>query len=134
MCKNNLFDSEVVGGKHTGKRNSRQCWISKKHKLVEPIFTKASSLFNIPFEHGEDLQVVRYSPNQYYKEHHDSCCDNDHRCSTFLSRGGHRVLTILIYLSNEFTAGETYFKNLNKKFKPNIGDALIFYPLASNVK
>jgi prolyl 4-hydroxylase len=37
-----------------------------------------------------------------------------------------------IYLNDNFTGGHTYFKNLDLKLKPNIGDAVVFFPLADN--
>ena len=127
-----LVDSEVIGGKHQSVRNSRQHWISKNDPLVRPIFEAVSNLFGIPFENAEDLQVVRYQPNQYYNEHHDSCCDPNDKCQTFTDKGGQRRLTVLIYLNNEFGDGHTSFKNLNLKIKPLTGDAIVFYPLAKN--
>lgn len=126
-----LIDSEVVGGKYENIRNSKQCWISKNDSLVKSMFDKISNMFNIPLENAEDLQVVRYLPNQYFNEHHDSCCDNNDKCHVFIKNGGQRKLTVLIYLNNEFEGGNTYFKNLNLKFKPPTGYAIIFFPLAN---
>ncbi len=131
-AKDKLFDSEVIGGKYTEIRNSQQCWIPKNDPLVKPLFEKISAKYNIPFENAEDLQVVRYKPNQYYNEHHDSCCDNNKYCEDFVKRGGQRIITVLIYLTNDFDEGNTYFRNLDKKFKPPTGDAIVFFPLAKN--
>lgn len=129
---NNLIDSEVVSGKYTEVRNSKQTWINKNNPLAKPIFEYLSKLFNIPFENAEDLQIVRYQPNQYYKDHHDSCCDNVKECHNFVKRGGQRKLTVLIYLNDNFEGGETHFKNLNLKLKAKPGDAIVFYPLAND--
>lgn len=131
-AKDKLFDSEVIGGKDQKVRNSMQYWIPKTDPLVKHIFSAMSSKFNIPIENAEDLQVVRYYPNQYYNEHHDSCCDDNEHCANFVKRGGQRVLTVLIYLNNEFEGGNTYFKNLDLKVKPKTGDAVVFRPLAKN--
>ncbi|XWV25865.1 hypothetical protein QJ857_gp1216 [Tupanvirus soda lake] len=125
-----LFDSEVIGGKHKNIRNSQQCWIPKYSTLVKPMFEKVSKMFGIPIDNAEDLQVVRYLPGQYYNEHHDACCDDNDKCLEFVKKGGQRMLTVLIYLNNEFEEGYTYFKNLNLKVKPPTGDAIVFFPLA----
>jgi len=129
-CTDKLVDSEVVGGKYAAIRNSKQTWISKNDPLVKPLFEKIAKQYNLRFDQAEDLQVVRYLPDQYYNEHHDSCCDQNEACKTFAFRGGQRVLTVLIYLNNEFEGGHTYFKNLDLKVKPKTGDAVVFYPLA----
>ncbi|AVL94024.1 putative prolyl 4-hydroxylase [Megavirus vitis] len=132
-CRNKLFDSEVISGKNSKIRNSQQCWIPKNDPMVLNMFENISKQFGIPFENAEDLQVVRYLPGQYYNEHHDACCDDTDKCREFISRGGQRKLTVLIYLNNEFEGGCTYFKNLELRAKPSTGDALVFYPLAKNV-
>ena len=100
--------------------------------MVKPLFEKISQMYKIPFENAEDLQVIRYLPSQYYKEHHDSCCDDNSQCQEFVRRGGQRTITVLIYLNNEFGDGNTYFKNLDLKLKPPTGDAIVFFPLAKD--
>lgn len=128
----NLVDSVTVGGANKAVRNSQQHWISKFDPVAKPLFEKISKMYGIPFENGEDLQVVRYKPGQYYNEHHDSCCDNNDKCVSFLRRGGHRILTVLIYLNDSFEEGNTYFKNLDIKMKASPGSAIVFFPLAKN--
>lgn len=130
--KEKLFDSEVLGGRHENIRNSKQTWIPKNDPSVKDIILKICHLVGLPFDNAEDLQVVRYHPGQYYNEHHDSCCDKNESCQNFIKRGGQRKLTVLIYLNNDFTEGETFFKNLNQKFKASIGSAIVFHPLAKN--
>lgn len=132
FCEDKLVDSEVVGGKHQHIRNSKQHWIPKTNELVKHIFEKVSYMFNIPIENAEDLQVVRYQPDQYYNEHHDSCCDDNEKCNEFTKRGGQRRLTVLIYLNNEFEGGYTKFKNLDIEMKAPTGSAIVFYPLTLN--
>jgi prolyl 4-hydroxylase len=132
-CSNKLIESEVVSGKDTTVRNSQQTWIIKNDPLITDTINKIIQNVNKPLENAEDLQIVRYRPGQYYNEHHDSCCDDNDHCKEFIKRGGQRVLTVLIYLNDGFTDGETFFKNLNLKIKPQIGDAIVFYPLATNI-
>lgn len=127
-----LVDSEVIGGKDPTIRNSMQCWIPTTNPIVKHIFDKMSIKFNIPIENAEELQIVRYKPDQYYNEHHDACCDDNNSCKEFIKRGGQRKLTILIYLNDNFEEGDTYFKNLDIKMKAKPGDAIAFYPLAKN--
>lgn len=127
-----LHDSYTLSGKNDKIRNSKQCWIKKSDPLVAPIYTYLSEHFNIPVENAEDLQIVRYHPNQYYKQHHDACCDNHHSCDKFIKNGGQRKLTVLIYLNDAFTEGETHFPNLNLKMRVKPGSAIVFHPLAEN--
>jgi prolyl 4-hydroxylase len=93
---------------------------------------RIANIVNLPLENAESLQVVRYEPDGYYKEHHDSCCDNTKICNDFIKRGGQRIKTVLIYLNDDFEEGSTYFPLLNKKYKPPKYSAIIFNPLAKN--
>lgn len=133
-ARNKLFDSEILSGKNDKIRNSKQCWIPKTEPLAKNIIQNLAQKYKIPFDNAEDLQVVRYLPGQYFNEHHDACCDDNDYCINFTKHHGQRILTVLIYLNNDFTEGETYFKNLNLKLKPKVGDGITFYPLAKGSK
>jgi prolyl 4-hydroxylase len=107
-------------------RNSQTAWVPKENPVVKEIIINLCNKYNYPFENAEDLQVVKYDKDNFYKEHHDSY---PYYQPDFLMQGGHRVLTALIYLNNEFEEGETKFVNLNKKIKPDKNSAIIFHPL-----
>lgn len=91
----------------------------------------------IPKENGELIQVLRYEASQYYRPHHDYFSD------TFnLKRGGQRVATMLMYLTDGVEGGETHFLqagdgecscggNVVKGLcvKPNKGDAVLFWSM-----
>jgi prolyl 4-hydroxylase len=83
-------------------------------------------------DNAEDLQVVKYQPNGYYNEHHDSCCDENDTCKDFLKRGGNRMVTMVIYLNDGFDGGATKFIKLNKEIKPDKYSGILFYSLNKN--
>ncbi|KAH7672178.1 Procollagen-proline dioxygenase protein [Dioscorea alata] len=66
----------------------------------------------VPAENGELIQVLRYEANQFYKPHHDYFYDTYN-----LKRGGQRVATMLMYLSDDVEGGETYFPLENSWLK-----------------
>jgi prolyl 4-hydroxylase len=130
------FKPSVVGGGINNKindnvRNSQTAWISKYDPIVHEIIMKVCNKYNYSIEHAEDLQVVKYETGNYYKEHHDSFPYYE---PDFLSQGGHRVLTTLIYLNDDFEEGETRFVNLDKNIKPHKNSAIVFHPLDSENK
>lgn len=57
-------------------------------------------------ENGEDIQVLRYEHGQKYDAHFDYFHDKVN-----IVRGGHRIATVLMYLSNVTKGGETVFPN-----------------------
>lgn len=115
-------------------RTSETAWISKDDPVARKVFAKACELTGKHLGCCEDLQVVRYKPGTYYKAHHDSCCDDSDACKTFEALGGQRVGTLLVYLNDEFTDGETHFPDHGDvKMKASPGSAIFFRPLASDV-
>ena len=114
-------------------RKSKTAWLHKNDDtVILTIMLRIANIVNLPLENAESLQIVRYEPDGYYKEHHDSCCENTEICNNFIKRGGQRIKTVLIYLNDDFEEGSTYFPLLGKKYKPPKYSAIIFNPLAKN--
>lgn len=116
-------------------RKSQTKWINKYNdEVVTKIITKACQLTGSNYDNCEELQVVRYEAGGFFREHNDNCCDETPSCIEFKERGGLRVLTILISLSDpsEFEGGETRFTEINYSYKGNKGDAVLFYNINEN--
>jgi len=127
---NNKFeDSVTLGGYDNSIRKSKTCWLKKEDNVIKNIVQKVCNIGNYKFENVEDLQVVKYEPNGYYNEHHDSCCDDSDSCKNFIKRGGNRVLTMVIYLNDGFEGGSTRFINLDKNIKPEKHSGILFFPM-----
>ena len=135
-----LRTSSVVGYENksydeiTKLRKSRQTWIPKHDDVIKSIMKRVSKIVNKPIDNFEELQVVHYNPNNFYKQHHDACCTKDKACKEFVNRGGQRLYTMLIYLNDKFTGGETHFPELNKKIKLRPGDGILFNTLDKDQK
>jgi prolyl 4-hydroxylase len=81
----------------------------------------------------EPLQVVKYTPNQLYKEHYDCCVPLDSTlCKEDIKKFGMRHSTFLIYLNNITKGGETDFPLVNYRFKPKLGHGIFFFNLNSS--
>lgn len=65
---------------------------------------------------GESLQVLRYRPGQEYKPHFDAVAGEPNQ----------RILTVLVYLTEDYEGGETLFLRTGLRFKGRRGDALVF--------
>lgn len=65
---------------------------------------------------GEGLVVLRYRPGQQFRLHHD--------CLPGVRN--QRIRTVLIYLNDEFTGGETQFPAASLTVRPQVGDAVVF--------
>lgn len=133
MAEPNFSRSTVVAEDSVHQsRTSDTAWLSKDDPLVRKIIQKAMELTGKPFENCEDMQVVRYKPGTYYRAHHDSCCDDNNFCTEFEAKGGQRVGTLLLYLNDEFTEGQTHFPDLDLKMTAPPGSGIFFRPLGTN--
>jgi len=109
-------------------RTSYVAWLPKNDKIIKKIILKVCKLTNMNFKNVEDLQVVKYEPNGYYNEHHDSCCDDHEDCIEF-AKDGNRIVTMIIYLTDDFEGGATNFPMINKQYKPKKYSGLMFFPM-----
>jgi hypothetical protein len=95
-------------------RTSESCLLEMKNEKIDIIYQKVKSLLKIKLSQIEPLQCVRYKKNTYFAPHFDS--------NELLNR----KYTLLIYLNDDFSGGETYFPELKKSIKPKKGTALLF--------
>ena len=65
----------------------------------------------------ESPTITKYLPGGFYKPHFDSP----------LNVSKKRLYTVIISLNDDYIGGETYFPHLNKEYKLQKGDALIFH-------
>ncbi|ERN07494.1 hypothetical protein AMTRI_Chr12g275520 [Amborella trichopoda] len=154
LAKSELKHSAVadnISGKSklSEVRTSSGMFIRKgKDPIVARIEDKIAAWTFLPKENGEDLQVLRYEHGQKYDAHHDYFSDKVN-----IARGGHRLATVLMYLSDVAKGGETVFPQAEIKerrknhvvdetlsecgrqgvaVKPRKGDALLFFSLFPN--
>jgi prolyl 4-hydroxylase len=84
--------------------------------VVRSINERLAAATGTAVECGEPLYVLRYAPGQEYKPHLDAMPSVDNQ----------REWTVLTYLNDGYTGGETRFDLLGIEFRGDPGDALIF--------
>ena len=67
-------------------------------------------------DQGEPLQVLRYRPGQQYRPHFDA----------IPGFANQRMLTMIVWLNEEYRGGETLFMKTGRKLKGRAGHALLF--------
>ena len=130
---NPLFrESRLVSGFSENIRKSQTAWLSPSDPVIKQIIERVCTITNLPFENCEKMQVVKYEPNGFYNAHYDASCDDKKECVEFEKNGGQRVVTMILYLNDDFTEGYTEFPNLKKQYKPEKYSGLLFYSLEKN--
>lgn len=131
--------SKVIGegGKNVDSKNTRTSSNTflkdEGDEIIKKISERIEKKISIDKSHFEDLQVVHYQGGEQYKPHWDACVGKG-RCEAFLKKGGDRYATFILYLNDDFDAGETEFPKLNRKIKPEKGKAVLFFNLEDDNK
>lgn len=129
ISKPRLTPSEVydpiTGVKKTvpGRTSSGAYFRLHENPLIASIEKRIAEFINIPESHGEDLQVLHYKKGEEYKSHFDYFPQN--KLET--AKGGQRVGTILMYLNDVESGGETIFPKIGLSVTPKKGTALYFH-------
>ena len=91
-----------------------------ENEIVTRVEKRVSTIMNIPIEHGEGMQILRYTPGQEYKAHYD------YFSSTSQAAKNNRISTLIMYLNDVEQGGETFFPKLNLSVTPKKGMAVYF--------
>jgi len=128
-CKES-FERSLAGDQLNPVRTSFQCWCNFgdcfANPLVHRVTRRINNLTNTPYDNGEDLQVVRYEPGQFYRVHHD-------QNTAVWAPQGPRVLTFFMYLNDVPSGGETAFPQIPSPsgkghliVQPRLGHAILW--------
>ncbi|WP_409292865.1 2OG-Fe(II) oxygenase [Peribacillus sp. SCS-37] len=105
---------------NTIRTSSGMFFQENENNTINKIEKRISSIMNIPIEHGDGIQILKYTPGQEYKAHFDF----------FSPISGaninNRISTIVIYLNDVEQGGETFFPKLNFSVFPQKGMAVYF--------
>lgn len=127
--KSTVIDFHSKERKFDPGRISDGCFLSdyREDRIVKNIEKRISTLVNIPVEHGEALQVLRYQKGGEYKPHYDYFDLDTIGGAAAYERGGQRIATLIMYLYAPQEGGETIFPLANIKVKPKRKNAVFFY-------
>lgn len=117
------FERSLAGDQLNPVRTSFQCWCNFPgcfaNAHVHRVTQRINAVTGTAYDNGEDLQIVRYEPNQFYKRHHD-------QNTGVWTPQGPRVLTFFMYLNEPGGGGETNFPSLGFKVTPKKGSAILW--------
>ena len=116
---------EAVTAHH---RTSTSKWLKRGvAPVVAAVEDRIARLISLPAGHGADINLLHYRIGQEYGAHDDVFDPDVPGLQTTLAQAGQRLLTILLYLADVESGGETIFPKVNFAFKPQKRAALLFY-------
>ncbi|MFB6466834.1 2OG-Fe(II) oxygenase [Cytobacillus sp. Hz8] len=94
-----------------------------ENAFIAKIEQRIMEITDHPVLHGEGLQVLHYQIGEEYKPHFDYFPPN----KVDENKGGQRIGTMLMYLNDVETGGETVFPKLGLAVTPKKGSAVYFH-------
>jgi prolyl 4-hydroxylase len=102
------------------RTSSSMFFQENEYDIITKIEKRISTIMNIPVEHGEGIQILKYTPGQEYKAHFDFFTPSS------TAAKNNRISTIILYLNDVEHGGETFFPKLNFSVIPRKGMAVYF--------
>ena len=119
--------TQTGGSEVNADRTSQGMFFERgESELTARIEARIALLLNWPVANGEGLQVLRYGPGTEYKPHYDYFDPEQPGTPTLLARGGQRVGTLVMYLSEPEKGGATTFPDVGLSVAPKRGHAVFF--------
>jgi hypothetical protein len=87
---------------------------------------RISACLAIPFRHFEPISVLHYDPGEQITDHFDFVDPEVPNYEREIASKGQRVVTFLVYLNDDYGAGETEFPKLSIRHKGQRGQGLFF--------
>lgn len=108
-------------------RSSRGAMLQRgESELVARIEARLAGLTAWPAERGEGLQVLHYEKGNEYRPHFDWFDPALPGPRKHLERGGQRLATVIMYLSDVDQGGATSFPEVGLQVQPKKGCAVFF--------
>ncbi len=102
---------------HPVRRSSGAMFgVHSEDLVINAINRRIGAVSGTNYKQGEPLQLLQYQRGDEYRPHLDAL-PNEHN---------QRVLTVIMYLSEDYDGGETQFLRTSLSFKGQKGDALLF--------
>ncbi|MCA9689407.1 MAG: 2OG-Fe(II) oxygenase [Nannocystaceae bacterium] len=120
--------SGEAGGVRSPGRSNDLTWVPHELDAVtSQVTARVADIVGLPSINAESMQVIRYGPGQEYRHHYDAYDLRTLRGQRCCDRGGQRMVTTLIYLSDVEEGGATGFPRLGLEVYPRRGALLVFH-------
>lgn len=127
MARSMTVATQTGGERQHDDRTSRGMFYQRgETAVVQRVEARISRLLNWPLENGEGLQILHYTPGTEYKPHYDYFDPDAPGTATIVQRGGQRVGTLVIYLSEPEKGGGTVFPDIHLEVAPKRGHGVFF--------
>ncbi len=132
MARDRLRPSTVVDpltgeDKIASHRNSEGMFFQlQETPFIASLDRRISELMNCPLENGEGLQILCYRSGAKSLPHFDFLAPTNAANRESIARSGQRISSLVIYLNDVASGGETMFPEIGLSVSPHKGNAVYF--------
>ena len=132
--RSQIVDARTGEARADPMRSSSHVTLSPRQHdhVLEALERCISRVSGLPALNGEFLQILRYRPGEEFRPHVDYFNESGAGAYQSLADGGQRAQTVLIYLNDDYTGGNTCFPELQLNIKGRRGDMLHFHNLSAD--
>lgn len=122
-----IVENETGEEKVIGDRTSEGTFFHREENaFIRKIETRLAKLMGLPIENGEGIQILHYVKGAEYKPHYDFFAPENSGSAVHMQKGGQRVATLVMYLNDVESGGETIFPEIDFSVAPRKGSAVFF--------
>jgi len=122
-----IVENETGEEKVIGERSSEGAFfLREENALVRKIESRLAKLMHLPIENGEGIQILHYVKGAEYRPHYDFFAPESPGGAVHMQKGGQRVATLVMYLNDVESGGETIFPEIDFSVAPRKGSAVYF--------
>jgi prolyl 4-hydroxylase len=122
-----IVENETGEEKVIGERTSEGAFFHREENaFVRKIEMRLAKLMGWPLENGEGIQILHYVAGAEYRPHYDFFAPEYPGGAVHMQKGGQRVATLIMYLNDVESGGETIFPEIDFSVTPRKGGAVFF--------
>ena len=124
-----VYDPGTGGYRQESVRDNSECHFLRKNSdlVLLALRARIAKAVELPVGAMDAPAVLHYTPGQRFLPHFDFLDTSHPGHAKQVAESGQRVLTLLLYLNDDYEGGETSFPALKWRYKGRKGDALLFW-------
>jgi prolyl 4-hydroxylase len=127
LTRSTIVDDQTGAAGIVDSRSSEGTYFLRgENTFVARIEKRLAKLIDMPVDNGEGLQILHYRTGAEYRPHYDFFSPENPGSAVHLAKGGQRVATLVMYLSDVDEGGETIFPEIGFSVAPRKGGAVYF--------
>ena len=101
-------------------------FLREENAFITKVEQRLAKLLRLPLENGEGLQILHYRVGAEYKPHYDFFAPENAGSAMHMQKGGQRIATLIMYLNDVDSGGETIFPEIDFAVAPRKGGGVYF--------